>query len=406
MDEFVYGLIKENKIKFQSGNFFIFNFPNNLLTLTNIATLFHILKLKYVKPVDIIIKNVAKKQIKAMAHTIFPSIKSMTSEKINLLLQYLCLFGYGNIQIANVSNALKEVVFQVKNSTLCLMNVKLFGRKVKPENLFVEGICAGIAELIFDLDMTAKETNCVTMNKESCYIVAKKSSGKEKPLILNKYDITLLKTLKQQELSNTYAEFIEKVVGHDEIKWNDGIFTFWGCSIFMLPTPSLVFLVKALEGEFGKEVNNLFYHLARVQSRESVNFQAKKLGFKKDKNLLKSVLEHSDISGFGAVKLLKADFQNSILSIKQFYNPYSFYIKELFGQTQQPVDYYVSGLLAGAAEGFFDVPMEDVETKCVALGDGYCLHKSSAKGSETRYPLHKRYLRIIEEKITPQNFII
>ena len=406
MNEFAYGLIKENKIKFQSGNFFVLGFPNNLLTLTNIATFFHILTLKYGEPVNDILRNVAKKQIKAMAYALFHSIKPMNSEKIDLLLRYLSLFGYGDITITNINNKSEEVVFRIKNSTLCLMSLKLFGVKDQSGNAFIEGICTGIAELIFDCKMIAKENTCIAMKKEYCFVIASKNLEKEKNSILDKYDITMLKTLKQQKLANTQAELIKKVLGHKMIEWNDGIFSVWGCVIFVVPTVSLIFLTKALEEEYGKEVNKLWYHLARVQSREAVNYQVETLGFKKDKNLLKSILEHSDISGFGTAKLIKADFRKHIVSVKHFYNPYPFYIKELFGKTQQPVDYYASGLLAGTAESFFNMSMEDIETKCVAKGNDYCLHESSAKSLETIYPLDEKYLKVLEEKITPKNFIL
>jgi predicted hydrocarbon binding protein len=406
MNEFAYELIRENKIKFQSGNFFMLGFPNNLITLTNATTFFHILKLKYGKAVDDIIRNVAKRQIKAMAYVLFNSIKNMNSEKLDLLLKHLNLFGYGSITIANTNYKLKEMAFQIKNSTLCLMHLKLFDIKNRPENAFVEGICAGIAEMIFNCRMTAKETDCVAMKKECCFIIASKNLEKEKNPVLDKYDITMLKMLKQRKLDNTQAELIKKVAGHNMIEWNKGNFILMGLSGVIIPTPTLIFLTKALEEECGKEANHMLYHIARVQSRVAVYFQVKQFGFKKDVQLLKSILQHSDMTGFGVVKLIKADFGNHEISVQHFYNPYSFYIKELFGKTNNSVDHYSSGLLAGTAESFFDSPVGDVETKCVAKGDEYCLHESSTKHFETSFPLEKEYIKIIEEKVVPKNFIL
>ena len=405
MDSFAYKLIKEKKIKFKGGNFFLLNFPNNLLTLPNITTFFHILDIKYGEEADKIIRETAKRQIKAITNVLFEP-KNLNSEKMALLLDYLMLFGYGKIKIADVNNSLKRIVFQIKNSTLCRMHSKLFGAKQHGGNAFLEGICSGIAEMIFDCNMDARETDCISMHKECCYILANESSEKENNKVLDKYGIDILKTLKEQNLPNTQAELIRKVEGHNMIDWTDGEFTLWGCSAFMLPTASLIFLTKALEEKFGKEINNLFYHLARIQSREAVYFQVKRFGFKKDKNLLMSILEHSNITGFGVSKLFEVDFKKQVLSSKQFYNPYPFYVRELLGKTDLAIDYYMGGLAAGVAEGFFGEPMESVETSCVAKGDEYCFHKAAKKGSETNYPLDEKYLKIIEEKINPKNFVL
>jgi hypothetical protein len=98
MNEFAHELIRENKIKFQSGNFFILGFPNNLLTLANIVTFFHILALKYGKSVNDVIRGVARRQVKAIAYVLFNSIKNMNPDKLDLMLKYLDLFGYGSIR--------------------------------------------------------------------------------------------------------------------------------------------------------------------------------------------------------------------------------------------------------------------------------------------------------------------
>ncbi len=406
MNEFAYKLIREKKIAFKSGNFFILGFPNNIITLANAATFFHILSMKYGESAEYILKSVANKQIKAIAYSLFNSTNPINMEKADLLLQYLGLFGYGDIKISSVSSSSKEVAFKIKNSTLCLMHLKLFGVKAKAKNAFIEGICAAIAELIFGCNMAGSETGCVANHKEHCYVIAGKNSSKETSSIVELYRADALSTLKSRALANTQAELIKKVSGHNMVSWDDGIFTLWNCPIFVIPSLSLIFLVKSLEYKFGEEVNNLLYHLARVQSREAVKLQVNTLGFRKNDSLLKSILEHSDISGFGSVKLVKADFKNHLLSIEQFYNPHSFYTREFFGNARQPADSYVSGLVAGAAEGFFDVPMESTETKCVAKGDGCCFYQSSQKNLETKYPLEDKFLRIIEEKITTKNFTL
>lgn len=408
MDEFIYNLISNNKIKFQAGNFYIFGFSNNALTLTNVTTLFHILKIKYGNSVNEILKKLGEKQLKAIAKaTLHSSVPPVNTEEINLLLKYLSLFGYGNIKIVSINNSSKEIVFQLKNSPFCSMYLKLFQVQKEGVNALVEGMCRGLAELIFNCEMESKETTCIAQHRECCYIITNKGQKKEYDLILSKYTNDIfLKTMKEQKLSKSSAELIKKVVGHNMIEWKNGVFSIWYVPGFIFPTLSLVFLIKSLEEKFGKEINNLFYHLARVQSREAVILQVQTYGFSKDEKLLRSIVEHSELTGFGVPELEKVDFKKKVIIMKHFYNPYAIHIKEVFGKSDVAVDYYVSGLIAGTAEGFFDLPMEAKEALCVAKGNTHCVHEVTELRAKTNYRIDKKCLDIIEEKINPKNFIL
>lgn len=408
MDEFIDGLIRENDIKFQAGNFYTFNFSNHLFPLTSLTVYFHMLKSKYGDSVDAILKNLGERQIKALAEVMLPSSTSpINAEGINFLLKNLCLFGYGDFRIVNYNDTLKEIVFQLINSSFCSMYLKLFGIRKGEVNPFVGGICQGLAELMFNCRMKSKEAECIAKNKESCYIITSKDLGKEPDSILSNYTADmLLKTMKVQKLPSSQTDLIKKIVGHGLIEWKNGTFSVWRIPGYIFPALSVIFLNKALEEKFGKEINSLFYQLGRVQARNAVLVQVQNYGFKKNKKLMLSVLEHSELIGFGISKLEMVDFNKQTLTIKGLYNPYPLCNKEVFGKSNAPVDYYLAGLLAGVAGGIIGVPMEAKETMCTAKGDAYCLYELTKRGSKTNYKIGKKDMQILEENINPKKFIL
>ncbi len=375
------------------------------MTLANATVLFHAIEQKLGLQGSEILAQVGRRQTLAFSYILF-SKKKPNHEQLKILLQYLDIFGLGKIRIVSISHASKEATFEIKNCAVCLMKKKLFSQNATASNAFVEGVCRGIAELLFDEPMQAKKTQCVTRNKDSCFVKTSKILEKSQDPILDGFTEKSFSVADKRRLDNTQADLIKKVSGHYMIDWNEGMFTLWGCSLFMMPSLSFVYLIKTLEERSLDWTHTLLYHLARVQSRESVLFQLQKMGFKKDITLLKSILEHSDITGFGSVKLVHADFEKKMLSVEQYFNPYSYYTNQLFGKSSAAADYYVCGLLAGASQGFFGVEMEDVEEKCIAKGDECCSHKSQKKGKTSRYPIDSQLLKLIEEKITVQNFIL
>lgn len=404
MDKFVYKLIKEKKIQFKGGIFSILGFPNHMITTTNITTFFHIIRQKYGSSVNKSIREVGKKQIKAIANMLFSApFSSLNITNVNLLLKYISLFGYGDIQIANVNNSAKEIGFQIKNSTYCAMKLKLFGMQKECSAPFLEGLCDGLAELIFDCPMISRETECIASYKERCFILSEKCQEKEEDSVLSKYTPNMLSIVKL-ETPNTQTDLMKKILAHRMMEWKNGVVSIWNASGYIIPVASFVFLQKALQEKYGSDVNSVIYHHTRAQAKNAVYLQEKTFGFKKDKKQMLSILDHTELTGFGIGKAEKMDFKNHELIIKGLDNPYPLYHKKIFGKSHLSVDHYFAGLMAGMGEGFFDMPMETTETMCVAKGDPYCLYEVKKRNSEEKYQIEKKYLQVIEEKITPKNF--
>ncbi|MBW2976658.1 4-vinyl reductase [Candidatus Woesearchaeota archaeon] len=406
MDRFVYSLIKDGKIKYQGGNFFTFGFPNNIISLPNAAVFFHILKLKYGGSAFNLSKELGKRQIKAMVNLWFPS-GTLNQQELELILKYLGIYCYGDIKIASINRSFKEIIFQLKNSPLCRMHAKLFGFGNENSNPFIEGICCGLAEIIFNCKMASEETSCIIKHSNSCYIKSKKDDmAGEEPAFSGCTEDIFSKPFKNRKLPEFSGELIKKVEGHDMMGWDRGMFTIWNTGAFTFPSISMAFLIREFQEKFDNGVNSILYHLGRVQSREAVLFQVEKYGFKKDNSLFQSVLEQMGLTGFGIGALEKVEFKNKTACFKSLYNPTPFYYRELFGKTDYPLDNYVSGLISGMCEAFFEEPMESEETKCIARGDEYCLYEVKRQKSDICRGLEKRYLSLIEEKVTANNFVI
>ena len=404
MNELIQKLINENKIQFQHGNFLLFGFANNAITLTNLAVFFSILDEKYPEA-EHIIREIGKKTLKSAAKLIIRKFSSpLNSEQISILLKYLGLFGYGDFRIVNINSSQKKVIIEIKNSQYCAMYMKLFGQQKKDIMHFTSGICEGISELILGCSATARETSCIAKGNESCFMVGEKCP--EKNELIPKFSGDLFQRLSQAEKSSDEEqEFIKKVAGHDMIFWQDGIFSIWRAPGFILPTISLAFIIKTLEEKFGKYTGNLFYHAARVQSREALLLQIKSFGFKKDKALLQSMFEHPALTGFGISKIDSMDFDEKVIRFRQHNNPYPRIIKEIFGTEKNPADDFVAGLAVGTIEGFFEMLMQSDEKECIASGSESCLFEITPKKTE-KYPLEKKHLDIIEGKIIAKNFVL
>lgn len=405
MDKFVFKLIHDGKIKCNGGNFFTFGYQNNLFSLTNITLFFTILKQIHGNKAVNIVKELGKRQVKAMIEAWFPNAK-IGQKEIQAILAYLGLYCYGLFKVRSINNSLKQVIFELDNSPVCRMHIKLFGFSDCRVNYFMEGICAGIAEKIFDCEMDAIETDCIISHKGKCYIIAKKSDNTMHNIVLSRYDSgILLSDFRLPEIPQTCAKLINKVEGHHMMEWQNGMFTIWNCGAFTLPSVSVAFLIRACEDSFGDNVNSLMYHLARVQSRESVAFQVRLYGFKKDINLMMSIFQHMELTGFGVGTVEKLDLANKNAVFVGKYNPVPLMHKILFN-LNKPMDHYLLGLISGMCEAFFGERVSASEESCTAEGCQDCRFEVGRFVNEARYPLESEYLKLIDDKINVKNFIL
>jgi predicted hydrocarbon binding protein len=285
------------------------------------------------------------------------------------------------------------------------MYLKLFGFNSGKANAFIEGICEGLAEMLLGCSVRAEENQCIVNHNENCYIIAKSSKQEQKNPILQGYVPDLLsKRITLPKLPDTSAEIIQRIDSHDMFEWKDGMFTIFKCGAFTFPSASNAFLIRALEDKFGNEIHSILYHLARVQSKNAVELQVKVYGFKKNKELMLSILQHMELTGFGVGKPIRIDIANKKAIIESRYNSFPFHHKAIFGKSNEAVDHYLSGLIGGMCEGFFEVPVDINETKCVAKANPYC--KFEVCEGKSKYKINKETLAIIKKKITPENFIL
>ncbi|HLG25125.1 MAG TPA: hypothetical protein VI564_09405 [Candidatus Nanoarchaeia archaeon] len=405
MDSLVNSLIQDGKIRYQSGNFFTFGFPNNMLTLTTATVFFNILGVKYGNGAKEIIKSIGKIQAKAMMKAWFEKFE-VSNHSLSIISSYLEIYCYGSIRIASVNQKQKEVVFEVKNSPVCRMHLKLFGYENSRVNYFMEGICSGIAEAIIGCNMDSEETSCILSHKQVCCIVARKSSSKKKDFVIGKgYDLFSEK-FRPKSLPEISSELVKKVEGHNMIEWDNGMFTIWKVGAFTMPSATFALIINELRKKFGSEVDYIMYHLARVQSREAVNLQIRTYGFKKDKNLMMSLLEHMQLTGYGIGTPIELDIKKKKAKVKGTYNPIPFFYSRFFGNDDENADYYILGLIAGMCECFFEDSVNAVETKCSLKNGECCIYEVKRAGKEDFYKIDKKTMKIIEEKINPKNFVI
>jgi len=149
------------------------------------------------------------------------------------------------------------------------------------------------------------------------------------------------------------------------MKFEEGGILLLDRPIFMIPADALIEFQKELE-KVGRE--NAIYEITKkcgYRWTESVHEYYK---FKSAEELAKTNADCVTMAGFGVCTVEDMDFEKGyvrkILKNSKF--------AKYYGNSEFPVDHFIRGLCAGAAQYYMKGEYEVVETKCAACGDSYC----------------------------------
>ncbi|GEM_PF-3079059 len=161
-------------------------------------------------------------------------------------------------------------------------------------------------------------------------------------------------------------DVVSKLLLHKQIIFEKGSFKIFGQSCSILPIQSHVDIQKKLE-ELG--LINLIYYSNKVAGFKWFEVMKKAYGLKTKIDILKWGMSLMELAGFGESSYLKQDFDNFQIVVKIEQSP----IVKLYGKSSTPVDVVYRGLLAGAMESTFNIPMDCIETKCSILEGSFCI---------------------------------
>ena len=150
---------------------------------------------------------------------------------------------------------------------------------------------------------------------------------------------------------------------------SDGEIKVWNIPMNIIPTFVLREWQKDTINEVGyKKAFEKIYKATKEGSKEYNQNFIKKEGFKDKRQIINWQTRIVSMSGWGKIEIAKIDFEK---------NEYVAHFKEIpfaktYGKTNYPVDFLVSGFIAGGFSASFNADLECIETKCIAKGDPYC----------------------------------
>ena len=159
-----------------------------------------------------------------------------------------------------------------------------------------------------------------------------------------------------------------------KIKIEKGTIQFLRAHNILLPVRSLFKLMESLKERIGEgETEEILREVGRFQIKQALVRYTKVLGIEKiEKETFKELgREILKILGYGEYEII-VNYKEKMMYFKSDNAPIPTEYKEMYGLSEEPIDYYLCGMLEEVGHAFFGIPMKCVETKCIACGDPYC----------------------------------
>jgi hypothetical protein len=166
---------------------------------------------------------------------------------------------------------------------------------------------------------------------------------------------------------------VQRILGQKHISWKDGEFFLWNIPGMILPMHTILDITHSLQQKYGQDANMLLYQVGERQTVLAIDYMKTKFGFKRDTDVINSVLQQSTLLGYGNFRLLNLDVEKGLAVFKNLNNPFAKAYLSNYGLAKEPIDYYFSGTKAGIIEAIAGEALAAFETKCIAKGDPYCL---------------------------------
>ncbi|MBU4351959.1 MAG: hypothetical protein KKA65_04380 [Nanoarchaeota archaeon] len=178
---------------------------------------------------------------------------------------------------------------------------------------------------------------------------------------------------------NKNLNIAKKIILNKQLNWKEGELFLWNLSGFLIPTYTFIDLIYNLYKDY-KKAEDLLFKIGKKQTILAIGYMKSKFGFKKDLDIVKSVLEQSSLLGIGIFEIIKFNLKSGEVLIKNTNNPIAKYYKIIHGKQKKPIDFYIAGTMAGIIEGLTKKKTTCTETKCIVKGDKYCLFKIKVLG--------------------------
>lgn len=361
-------------ISFRSGEVIINNLPGVIFPLNTFVLLQKITHIKYGSKANDFFYFAGKMQGKTLMQQ---HIRELKHEDINTFKNHLLkleTFGIGKLNILLFDFKNKHIILKNLNSPIAAQYKKLFGLASGPIDYFLEGMCAGSAEILFDCSMQASETMCIGQGKKNCIIEIKEEGNLEKEDIGCK-SINWKKFF-EREIDDVPAKkttaVVQKIFGLDQLSIKDGVFSIWNVPGIIFPMDSIVLLRNLFLDYFGKDINHIFYILGKTQVMGAIEIQRKLFGLKKSQDIITNIVQQAELIGMGNLTITKFDAKKKTLVIKNTNSQFCERYSKLFENQKNSANYFLAGCVAGLGQSLFGGNMVGIETKCTAKKNPFC----------------------------------
>jgi hypothetical protein len=160
-----------------------------------------------------------------------------------------------------------------------------------------------------------------------------------------------------------------------KIRIENGTIIFLDAHNILLPVRGLLWLMKILKEKIGEEeCKKILENLGEFQINQALVRYSKILSIEKMEKykwIKLGVQEIAKILGYGDFEV-EHRLQEKIVIFKSKNQPIAIEYKLMFGKSEKPIDYYLSGIIKGFCISLLNIPLKCIETKCIACGDPYC----------------------------------
>ncbi len=173
---------------------------------------------------------------------------------------------------------------------------------------------------------------------------------------------------------------IQKMYAHQAISFNEGEFIMLGWPAIVFPLNTFIMIQKISDDHSNNDFSNTLYHIGYQQGIKATKNLLEKYGYTDKKKLVDLLLQNPRLWGGGILEMIRIDFKNCVLIIKNTNTPMAKQYVKMFGIQKNPTDHFLRGIIAGTAAALFDSnDIIGIETKCIAQGNPFCLFEAKKK---------------------------
>jgi predicted hydrocarbon binding protein len=160
--------------------------------------------------------------------------------------------------------------------------------------------------------------------------------------------------------------------GSIHLEEKEGRLFIWNNPVLFIPLSSFAVLQKGITDKWNEDGKELIYWIGKIQGHNSSELFMQRFGYSPNPENFGSFIDGSTMVGMGTMELLSYDLKSNNARIISNNSTLAKTYFNLFKKTDNPIDYYMCGILAGGTEPLINTKITCKEDLCIAKGDERC----------------------------------